>query len=69
MRTPLFATENPLAGEKVDMTLTPNIRNLFDEDDLIPVAANPNEGSTGLVAVWRIPAERTYSLTAKFTLE
>ncbi len=56
----------PIMGEKVDMTLTFNIRNLFDEDDLIPVAANPNEGSTGLVAVWRIPTERTYSLTAKF---
>ena len=53
-------------GDKVDMTLTLNIRNLFDEDDLIPVAANPNNGSTGLIPVWRIPAERTYSLSARF---
>lgn len=52
--------------DKVDMTLTLNIRNLLDDDDLIPVAANPNEGSSGLVAVWRIPQERTYSLRARF---
>jgi outer membrane receptor protein involved in Fe transport len=56
----------PIMNDKVDMTLTLNIRNLLDDDDLIPVAANPNEGSLGLVAVWRIPTERTYSLTAKF---
>jgi outer membrane receptor protein involved in Fe transport len=56
----------PIMNDKVDMTLTLNIRNLLDNDDLIPVAANPNEGSLGLVAVWRIPTERTYSLTAKF---
>ncbi|MBT7866492.1 MAG: hypothetical protein HN763_09090 [Opitutales bacterium] len=55
-----------LWDDKVDMTLTLNIRNLLDDDDLIPVAANPNEASMGLVAVWRIPTERTYSLTAKF---
>jgi outer membrane receptor protein involved in Fe transport len=55
-----------LRDDKVDMTLTLNIRNLLDDDDLIPVAANPNEASMGLVAVWRIPTERTYSLTAKF---
>lgn len=55
-----------IRDDKVDMTLTLNIRNLLDDDDLIPVAANPNEGSMGLVAVWRIPTERTYSLTAKF---
>lgn len=55
-----------IMDDKVDMTLTLNIRNLFDDDDLIPVAANPNEGSTGLVAVWRIPTERTYSLSARF---
>ena len=53
--------------DKVDMTLTLNIRNLLDDDDLIPVAANPNEGSSGLIAVWRIPAERTYSLSARFS--
>jgi hypothetical protein len=38
----------------------------LDNDDLIPVAANPNEGSMGLVAVWRIPTQRAYSLSAKF---
>ena len=57
----------PIMNDKVDMTLTLNIRNLLNEDDLIPVAANPNEGSAGLVAVWRIPTERTYSLTTKFS--
>lgn len=56
-----------ILDDKVDMTLTLNIRNLLDDDDLIPVAANPNEGSTGLVAVWRIPTERTYSLSARFS--
>jgi len=55
-----------ILGDKVDMTLTLNIRNLMDEDDLIPVGANPNKGSTGLIPVWRIPAERTYSLSARF---
>ena len=58
--------KKPIMNDKVDMTLTLNIRNLLNEDDLIPVAANPNEGSMGLVAVWRIPTERTYSLTARF---
>jgi hypothetical protein len=53
--------------DKVDMTVTLNIRNLLDDDDLIPVAANPNEGSAGLVALWRIPTERTYSLSARFS--
>jgi len=53
--------------DKVDMTVTLNIRNLLDDDDLIPVAANPNEGSLGLIAVWRIPQERTYSLSARFS--
>lgn len=56
-----------IMNDSVNMTLTLNVRNLLDDDDLIPVAANPNEGSMGLVAVWRIPTERTYSLTAKFS--
>jgi outer membrane receptor protein involved in Fe transport len=56
----------PIMDDKVNMTLTLHVRNLLDDDDLIPVAANPNEASMGLVAVWRIPTERTYSLTAKF---
>lgn len=56
----------PIMNDKVNMTLTLHVRNLLDDDDLIPVAANPNEASMGLVAVWRIPTERTYSLTAKF---
>lgn len=56
-----------IMDDKVDMTISLNIRNLLDDDDLIPVAANPNEGSSGLVAVWRIPTERTYSLSARFS--
>jgi hypothetical protein len=56
----------PLRDGKVVMTLTLHVRNLLDNDDLIPVAANPNEGSMGLVAVWRIPTQRAYSLSAKF---
>ena len=56
-----------IMDDKVDMTISLNVRNLLDDDDLIPVAANPNEGSSGLVAVWRIPTERTYSLSAKFS--
>ena len=55
-----------IRDDRIDMTLTLHVRNLLDDDDLIPVAANPNEASMGLVAVWRIPTERTFSLTAKF---
>jgi len=58
--------KKPLRDGKVVMTLTLHVRNLLDNDDLIPVAANPNEGSMGLVAVWRIPTQRAYSLSAKF---
>ena len=52
--------------DKVDMTLTLNVRNLFDEDDLIPVRANPNAGSSGINAIWRIPQERNWFLSARF---
>lgn len=40
-----------------------NIRNLFDEDDLIPVVANPD----GTIPVVRIPDERTFELRATFS--
>ncbi len=43
--------KKPLQDGKVGMTLTLNVRNLLNDGDLIPVAANPNEASMGLVAV------------------
>lgn len=47
---------------KVNWKLQLNIRNLFDDDDLIPVVANPN----GTIPVVRIPAERTWEIRSTF---
>jgi len=51
-----------IAGRDVEWNLQLNIRNLFDEDDLIPVVANPDL----TIPVYRIPAERTWELRSTF---
>ncbi len=49
--------------EDIDWQVQLNIRNLLDNDDLIPVVANPD----GTIPVYRIPAERTWELRSTFT--
>lgn len=51
-----------LAGHEGQWNLQLNIRNLFDEDDLIPVVANPDL----TIPVYRIPAERTWELRSSY---
>jgi outer membrane receptor protein involved in Fe transport len=54
--------ERPIMDGKVIWDLQLNVRNLFDEDDLIPVVANPD----GRFPVFRIPSERTVELRSVF---
>jgi outer membrane receptor protein involved in Fe transport len=56
----VFAHERPVFGDEMDLKLQLNIRNLFDEDDLVPTYALPN----GEVATWRIPEPRVMRLSA-----
>jgi hypothetical protein len=49
-------------SDKVTWEVQLNIRDLFADDDLIPIAANPD----GTVAQARIPAETTWALTNTF---
>ncbi len=51
-----------VAGRDGQWNLQLNIRNLFDEDDLIPVVANPDL----TIPVYRIPAERTWELRSTY---
>lgn len=50
-------------SEKVNWEIQLNVRDLFADDDLIPIAANPD----GTIAQARIPAETTWSLTNTFS--
>jgi hypothetical protein len=50
-------------SDKVTWEVQLNIRDLFAEDDLIPIASNPD----GSIAQARIPAETTWSLTNTFS--
>ena len=50
------------AGQEGDWRLQLNVRNLFDEDDLIPVQANPDL----TIPVVRIPVERTWELRSTY---
>ncbi len=52
-----------LLPDKVDWKIQLNVRNLFDEDDLVPVGAQP----TGEVAAVRIPQSRTWTLQSTFS--
>ena len=47
-----------ILGQNTRLKVQLNIRNLLDEDDLIPVVANPD----GTIPVVRIPAERRFEL-------
>jgi hypothetical protein len=49
-------------GQSIDWTITLNIRNLFGEDELIPIVANA-DGTYGTV---RIPPDRTWTITNTF---
>ena len=51
-----------VAGQEGDWRLQLNVRNLFDEDDLIPVQANPDL----TIPVVRIPVERTWELRSTY---
>ncbi len=53
----------PIMDEKVNWKIQLNIRNLLDDDDLIPVAANPN----GAVYAARIVNPLTWELRSSFT--
>lgn len=54
--------ERTLAKGKIDWSIQLNVRNLFSDDDLIPIRANPD----GTVAQVRIPSERVWMLTNTF---
>ncbi|MBD5780066.1 TonB-dependent receptor plug domain-containing protein [Pelagicoccus sp. NFK12] len=51
-----------LFEDRVDWTLQLNINNALNEDDLVPVVANPD----GSFPVYSIPAERTFTLRSTF---
>ena len=48
----------PYFGRDTLLRIQLNVRNLLNEDDLIPVVANPD----GTIPVIRIPAERRFEL-------
>jgi hypothetical protein len=50
-------------GQRIDWTVTLNLRNINADDELIPIGANA-DGTYGTV---RIPPERTWSITNNFT--
>jgi len=51
-----------LFDDKVTWRVQLNVRHLADDDDLIPLAAQPD----GPIAAWRIPSPRTFSLRSTF---
>lgn len=55
--------QRPIMNDKVDWKIQLNIRNLLDDDDLIPTIAQPD----GTPAIYRIPEERRWELTSTFT--
>jgi len=55
--------ERPLFNDTVDWSIRLNLRNVFADDDLIPVVANPD----GSIAVSRIAADTTWELTSRFS--
>ncbi len=46
--------------DRVEWRLQLNVRNVFGNDDLVPVAANPD----GQISAWQIPLERSWELTS-----
>lgn len=53
----------PYFGRSTLLRIQLNVRNLLDEDDLIPVTANPD----GTIPVIRIPSERTFELSGSLS--
>ncbi|MDA0347559.1 MAG: hypothetical protein O3C20_09160 [Verrucomicrobia bacterium] len=53
----------PYFGRNTLLRIQLNVRNLLDENDLIPVVANPD----GTIPVIRIPAERTFELSGSLS--
>jgi hypothetical protein len=52
----------PLFNNKITWRIQLNVRNLLNDDDLVPVLAQPDRS----IAAWRIPAPRTFSLRSTF---
>lgn len=48
--------------DKITWRLQFNVRNVLDDDELIPVTAQPD----GSIAAWRIPSPRTFTLRSTF---
>ncbi|OUV67166.1 MAG: hypothetical protein CBC93_05960 [Gammaproteobacteria bacterium TMED133] len=57
-----FGRPIKLGGQDVDWRVQLNVRNLLDENDLIPVRADPDFG----ISVVRIPVEQTWELSNTF---
>ena len=57
-----FGRPITLGGQDIDWRVQLNVRNLLDEDDLIPVRADPDFG----ISVVRIPVEQTWELSNTF---
>ncbi len=55
--------ERPIMNNKVLWRIQLNVRNLLDDDDLIPTYAQPD----GTTAVFRIPSGRTLEMSTRFT--
>ncbi|MDQ8181012.1 TonB-dependent receptor plug domain-containing protein [Pelagicoccus sp. SDUM812005] len=55
--------QRPIMNDKVNWKIQLNIRNLLDEDDLVPTIAQPD----GTHAIYRIPEERRWELSSNFT--
>jgi hypothetical protein len=48
--------------DKITWRVQFNVRNLLDDDDLVPVVAQPD----GSIAAWRIPSPRTFTIRSTF---
>ncbi len=57
-----FGRPITFGGQDVDWRVQLNVRNLLDENDLIPVRSDPDFG----ISVVRIPVEQTWELTNTF---
>jgi outer membrane receptor protein involved in Fe transport len=51
-----------LFDDKITWRLQLNVRNLLNDDDLVPVVAQPD----GSIAAWRIPSPITFALRSTF---
>lgn len=54
--------QRPIWKKRFDFKVQLNVRNLFADEDLIPIRAQPD----GSIAIYRIPSPRTISLTTTF---